>query len=131
MTPARLRIIGCISVCLVMCGSMPCCTGRVFLFGGERMKRILKNASVYRNGAFEIRDFVLQIDDAGSSAGWFSRFDNHHIAVFPAFFHILQKQRPNLKEILIIHSKNIQSFSGVMCYTLTIRNARDNLNPLS
>lgn len=85
MTPARLRIIGCISVCLVMCGSMPCCTGRVFLFGGERMKRILKNASVYRNGAFEIRDFVLQIDDAGSSAGWFSRFDNHHIAVFPAF----------------------------------------------
>lgn len=59
------------------------------------MERILKKAHVYNNGAFEIKDLTLDINDGGFPAGGLSRIpdfsdfsnfsDLSNIYVFPAF----------------------------------------------
>lgn len=47
------------------------------------MEFTFKNAHIYNNGAFEIKDFTAKLNDTDPSAGSLSAFDN--IYVFPAF----------------------------------------------
>ena len=47
------------------------------------MEFIFKNAHIYNNGAFEIKDFTAKLNDTDPSAGSLSAFNN--IYVFPAF----------------------------------------------
>ena len=47
------------------------------------MEFTFKNAHIYNNGAFEIKDFTAKLNDTDPSAGSFSAFNN--IYVFPAF----------------------------------------------
>ena len=68
----------------------------------------------------------------------FLRIYSHQPKMFYHFIHIVsvQVQKPfiflsNLKNFFIIHSKNIQSFSEEMCYTLTIKKCTKQMNPLS
>ena len=42
-----------------------------------------KNAHIYNNGGFEIKDFTAKVNDTDPSAGILSAFNN--ICVFPTF----------------------------------------------